>query len=95
MRSLNLSHASYRGSKSICLNWAISPLNYEVLDSGKNLVKNFYANSFYEPILLGCKDWSHPLALSLRENRNNLIRITSSITPFNLIVSQISKNVAK
>ena len=65
------------------------------MPGGNNLLRKAFDKSIQVGKVLGKCDCNQILTLSLNENGNNLSLIASSLTPLNLIVSQISKNVDK
>lgn len=73
----------------------ISVLNLAVFDGGKNLDKNLWAKSCHVVILLAGREFNQILALSRRENGNNLNLMASSVTSLYLKVAQISMKLAR
>ncbi|KAI3810403.1 hypothetical protein L1987_20015 [Smallanthus sonchifolius] len=65
-----------------------------VFDSGKYSNRNFWARSSHVVIDPVGREFSHALALSLKEKGNIWRRIASFDTPFSLKVSQISRKFA-
>lgn len=63
-----------------------------ILVGGKYIAKLIFVNSSYVVIVYGARELSHILAVSFRENGNNLRRMSSLVMPVYLNISQISKN---
>ena len=74
--------------------WWYDSLTLLSLKDGKYFAKNFCANSSYVVMRRGGKEFNQTFALSLSEKGKSLSRITSSVTPLCLKVSQISKKFA-
>lgn len=74
----------------------ISFLSLAVLPGGgKYLIRKACDKAFQVVKELGALEFNQALALSFRENGKSQSRIASSLTPFILIVSQISKKLAR